>query len=389
MIDEMNLSKEQVLELFKSEVPFFLYCDEDFRNRIQFVRDQFSGILERDFTTSFSLKAQPNYQMVQTVQDCGLSLDVSSLSELKYALALGFPPLSIALGGCGLTDEAIRLAVDKEILAVHCDSLESLDVAHQYMAGKSSVFPKVTIRYQPNVLARTKLGLQAPEISDIKSGLLDGLHVYLGRDSFSLEVFEKALKNCDSLMDRKDLFKEDPTLFLGPGLPGNAEKVLRGSSGKVRFNHNINLEFGRALCASSGYYGAQVLSVKRGDEDRAIVIIDGGLQHLGSPWVTLKSGPVDDIPWYFDSKGHELKVDESQSAAIYGSLCLWQDCLHPRLPVPLKIKKGDWIIVSNMGAYGLTAGVPTFIGENLPKEFYLKNGKLKDITHRTFNVSSA
>lgn len=387
MMQELKLNQAQLSNILASDQAFFVYSYERLEETVTALQDQLSKVLNCDFKISFSMKSQPNFKMVQSVKDFGLSLDVASYAELKYALGLGFSKNSIALGGCGLSDAAIQLAIEEQIAAVHCDSLESLKLAQELKKRSTFEFPRITIRYQPSVLPMTKLGFFSSEVDQIVSEPLQGLHVYLGRESFSMQIFKKTLDECSGLLSKKSLFSNNPTLFLGPGLPAHLEGLLSASDGEIDFKYPLHLEFGRTIAASAGYYGAKVLSVKNNSTDQKTIIIDGGLQHLGAPWVTLKAGPTRDRPLFYNTRGEELRSDHQSTAAVYGSLCLWQDCLHPRLPVPNNIQRGDWIIMPNLGAYGLTAGVPLFIKSSLPREFIHQSGVLKEVTHHNFKTT--
>lgn len=61
--------------------------------------------------------------------------------------------------------------------------------------------------------------------------------------------------------------------------------------------------------------------------------------------------------------------------------------------MPRGIKRGDWILISDCGAYGMTAAVPFFIGQALALEyaFYLdpkKGGECRIDAHRQQNFRS-
>jgi diaminopimelate decarboxylase len=381
MISHLQIPKDQMFKILKKESPFFLYSENELMERINDIKFQFRGVFKNQFELSFSLKSQPNYKVIETVKKSGLSLDVASYEELRYALELGFLPERLALGGCGLTDKAIQFAFESNIFAVHCDCHEALVLATQ-LKSTHKMKTRVTIRYQPENFVKTKIGFYLNELESLGAYQLDGLHVYMGRDSYVLEGFQTVLSECSRLMSNRQQFVKNPTLFLGPGLPSHFENIFPNSINEFKFN--IKIELGRSLVSKSGYYGAPVLAVKRAPGDQMILIIEGGLQHLGSPWVTLKEGPTKDLPAFFDQAGTPLMVKDNQTAAVFGSLCLWQDCLHPRLPVPPGIKRGDWIVVPNMGAYGLTAGVPLFIGENLPNEYFLTEDRIEEVSHQKF-----
>ena len=143
-------------------------------------------------------------------------------------------------------------------------------------------------------------------------------------------------------------------------------------------------ELGRGLVASCGFYAAPVLSRKLLDRGGEALVLHGGLQHLGSPFVSFAQ-KVETLQASALRQGQKLQ-EESKEFLVAGSLCLGHDILHPRLKLPANIQRGDWVIFPQAGAYGLSAGVPFFIGQDLPREVIFENGSFKDSTLKDFRL---
>lgn len=366
------------------KTPFFLYSQELLELNVQSYKDYFSRIFQRDdLVYSFSLKTQPNFRVVRFFDTMGFNFDVSSYNELVYALNLGIQPQRVSLEGVGVNKLAIDLAIDKKIGSIHFDNKDTLN--YFLKNRKDHGETKISLRYQLDS-SQSKIGFSIEEMKQVSSVKLNGLHVYLGRETFSIDLLKQCVEQVEELFLKLSCFEKSPILYLGPGVPDlNLFKAVLVEK-KIKTSFKIHIEAGRALCSSAGFYGVPVLSVKESLNQNKIVTVDGGLQHLGSPWVTLKKGPMAFDPLFVSSSGNLYEANSYSEALIYGSLCLWHDCLHPRLNVPTQIKRGDWIIVPNMGAYGLTAGVPLFIGEKLPEEFYHDKIKLENVTHHKFQT---
>jgi diaminopimelate decarboxylase len=361
--------------------PFFVYYQSKLEENLASFVNYFDGLFAKSLEYSFSVKTQPNFKFINFFKEKNLNFDVSSFEELDYVLKLGVHPSKVSLGGIGVEAKAIEKAIKDNIEAIHCDSLESLTLAlSQSQRIKTKITVRLNYKNEPS-----KIGFYVDEVQALNNIKLDGLHVYLGRESFDLVELKKMLKIVEKLFENKNIFSNKPVLFLGPGMPILEFSKYLDSTDRLSFPYQVKVESGRALCASAGYYSAQVLSVKPAYQQKRIVTIDGGLQHLGSPWVSFKQGPLLMEPLYFNAKGEQI-VESGTEGLVYGSLCLWHDCLHPRITFPKNLKRDDWILVPFMGAYGLTAGVPLFIGEKLPKEFYNENGKLFDVTHSQFHT---
>lgn len=388
------ISEKDIQTIIKTSTPFFIYIEEKLNHNLELLKKYFSTVFSGGASYSFSLKTQPNFKVIDFFKREGVSFDVASKAELEYLLALGVAPKEIYIGGVGVTNEAIDRAFQCKIGAIHCDSLEVVEYVLKHPCRLSNASTKITLRFY-NGDNLSKIGFTENEIINLahklKSVRLDGLHVYLGRESYSLGLLDKTLRKVIELFSQTSLFCEKPTLFLGPGIPDLEisniidEKEIQKNMNLVKFPFDVKIEVGRALCSSAGYYGAPILAVKNlnYNQNQKLLIIDGGLQHLGSPWGTIKGGPLQIMPYYFNSSGQLLNISK-EVALVYGSLCLWHDCLHPRLPIPSVIKRSDWLMMPHMGAYGLTAGVPLFIGENLPREFYNKSNVTSEVTHQDF-----
>lgn len=396
MFDSLGPINDQLvdLKLIADKKPFFLYDLTKIQSKQLQIKSLMESVLGKPVSLSFSLKTQPNYKFVEAIRQSGISLDVSSLNELDYALAMGFENKKIFLGGVGLTDQAIEKGLITNIGGLHLNSIDLFNST--FSSAFSSIFnnaeilkkktfstTNLSIRFHPEYLKGSKIGETKERlIAEFKNrGILNGLHVYIGRESFEESLVTKLFQDIDDLQEA-GIFKPDWTLFFGPGLPDLEQNPLpvfkiKTSAAKIK------IEAGRSLASSCGYYGAPILSVKDFSAGKKTVIIDGGLQHFGSPWVTLRQGPIAMNGLFLDSSGRK-KSNAMESVAIYGSLCLWHDCLHPNFQVPKDLRRGDWIIIPHMGSYGLTAGVPLFIGEVLPKEFYFDGHKITDVTHKKF-----
>lgn len=371
-----------IKKFISADRPFFLYDQRKIISNIKLVEKFMEEMLGTSVSLAFSLKTQPNYQITETIRSSGLSVDVSSMNELDYALTMGFDPKNIFLGGVGLTDASIDQALACDIGGIHLNSARLFEeTAVKKVNSSSSV--NLSVRFHPSYLRGTKLGETKQDLID-KFGnakSIDGLHVYVGREAFEQNIVQQIFDDISELVSAQ-IFQKNWVLYFGPGLPDLEQTKLQSFNIKHAIS-NIKIEVGRSITSSCGYYGAPVLSVKQFGADRKTVIIDGGLQHFGSPWVTLRQGPMPMNALFFNSNGKQKKVSTAK-AAIYGSLCLWHDCLHPSFPIPNDIERGDWIVVPNMGAYGLTAGVPLFIGETLPLEFYFDGKQYLDVTHHGF-----
>ncbi len=130
-----------------------------------------------------------------------------------------------------------------------------------------------------------------------------------------------------------------------------------------------------------GFYAARVLSSSK----KMGVVIDGGIQHFARPMYNAQQG-LNRLRVLVLRERNVLSGHlPAQSRAVFGSLCIAKDCLHPRLELPPDLKRNDWLLIQAVGGNGPTSGYIFFIGESLPLEFTIdENGSLQSVTRENF-----
>ncbi|UOR02407.1 hypothetical protein MUN77_03590 [Leucobacter allii] len=104
------------------------------------IRDNFSELAEaaqtlQPFEIAYSIKANNNRSVLETMRACGALVDCSSEWELKIALAAGVPGSAIILNGNGKSESYLQAAVDAGVRQINVDSLKEVqrleDLAQQ------------------------------------------------------------------------------------------------------------------------------------------------------------------------------------------------------------------------------------------------------------------
>lgn len=353
--------------------PFFLYDSERLRS---------AALLRREWKEKFrgglfvSVKSNPNPHLLRELKDIADGFDVSSLNELHAAGLAGMPA-----DRCSFSGPAKDASVFSQKVAVyHLDSVEEWE--------RFKGIGKCTLRLATG--PGMKLGFERTEaealLKKAPAGSLQGFHCYLGRDAFDVKRLELFFQAADSLRAAFPSAFSDFQLYTGAGFPAGSAGIKSGLDSVAAPAFPVHLEAGRAVFAECGTYGARVLSVKR-REGRAVVIVDGGIQHL-SGWASPKTG----FSGLTVSAIREGKLlAGGMESAVYGSLCLGNDILHPGAKLPPDLVAGDWLLFPRAGAYGITAGPSQFIGQVFPGEWLADAGKLREISasppfsyHRAF-----
>ncbi|MDX9730815.1 MAG: hypothetical protein RBT63_03500 [Bdellovibrionales bacterium] len=353
--------------------PFFLYDLDRLRQDISRLEHFTQTWLpEHQASLHYSLKTNPNPHIVETILGSGWGLDVSSEEEFDWALrninrfdSHG----EIQISGI---DKSNRL-IEKAVLSnttLNLDSIEEWNAARAVSRTPKNLQPR--IRLDTPLFLKHGMSLEMIRSHALKSELR-GLHLYWGRERFHAQEINRALIEINQwVATNRDIFKHDQGfdgihLSIGPGLPGSKVEPIPLRKGELSEVKSIHLEIGRAAVTRCGSYSAKILAVKKMGAHIS-VIVNGGLQHLGSPVQSIFSQSANSVVEFHRPNVGLLAPDDRCTANIFGSLCLSHDLLLSHSSIPTDLKRGDWVLFHNTGAYGLTAAVPFFIGQDLPRE---------------------
>ncbi|QHI95416.1 diaminopimelate decarboxylase [Aristophania vespae] len=318
----------------------------------------------------FAVKAQDHKACLTLLRNLGYGADVVSGGELNRALAAGIKPENIVFSGVGKTDDELRQAISLSIAQVNVESAEELFRLNE-LALSSGKKIRVALRVNPNVDAGThakittgraenKFGIQYHDIiplyrkaqTELKGLHVIGLAVHLGSQIITehpyLAGFEK-LANIVRSLRQANLTVEELDCGGGLGIRYRNEKApLPSMLANVIYNTlgnldvKLRLEPGRWLAAPSGILLSQIIDIKKGTKNFAIV--DAGMNDLVRPamyesWhgiLPLKAFAKDTPLTHYD---------------VVGPICESSDVFaHNRL-LP-ELHRGDLVAFLDAGAYG-------------------------------------
>ncbi|MNJ51617.1 L-glutamyl-[BtrI acyl-carrier protein] decarboxylase [compost metagenome] len=131
------------------------------------------------------------------------------------------------------------------------------------------------------------------------------------------------------------------------------------------------LECGRYVTASSGYYAAEVLDIKR-NHGTNYVVVRGGTHHFRLPASWHHSHPFEVITlddWHYE---YERPTLEQSSIHIVGQLCTPKDVLAQQIHID-KVCVGDIVLFQYTGAYGWAISHHDFLSHPHPLHLFLDN----------------
>lgn len=370
--------------------PFFAYDRALIRSRVEHLRT----VLPAEVRLHYSIKANPMPALVQLLAGLVDGLDVASAGEMKCALDTGILPQHISFAGPGKTDAELAQALAGNII-IHLESeteLERLD----RLAMAMGITPNVVVRVNPAFELKSsgmkmgggakQFGIDAEIVPQVLRRIAEtsmdfhGFQIFCGSQNLKADAIIEAQSNTFQLAI--ELAQHAPQavrlLNIGGGfgipyfpgdVPLNLEPIadnlqtwaakLKNSSPKTV----IAIELGRYLVGEAGIYVTKIIDrkISRG---QVFLVTDGGMHHhlaasgnLGQ--VIRKNYPV--------AIGNKMSGMEKEVVSVVGSLCTPLDVLADQMEMN-RAEVGDFVVVFQSGAYGLTASPNDFLSHVKPLE---------------------
>lgn len=360
----------------------------------------------------YSLKANPNPALVDTIVDQGIGCDVSSEFELEVALSSQVPRNSIGCVGPHKSTSLLHRCLANNIAFIAVESLEELTEIGQLKQGIDSATP-IILRINPDIDisgGSMKMGGAASQFglseTDLPQALalacdmaipLSGIHVYSTTRVLNAGHFIENVSALCAYLIRIKAEHNLPTNILnlggGFGIPyykGESEldllsirqamldlqTLLVEKTGVER----IFFESGRYIVGTSGKAVIQVQSIKQSGAKK-YAVCDGGYNifHSATAFGNLVRKP------YLMNKQSGQRTLESNPMALdeelftlVGPLCTPSDIIADKFRAT-DLQVGDRIEIHHVGAYSLTCSPGLFIGHGFPAEYLLEEGKLSKI----------
>ena len=114
------IEKSSVASIAKKNItPFYLYSE----NQIKENYIKFSNTFRKtNPLICFAVKSNSNLSILRSLGKLGAGMDVVSGGELLKALKAGIKANKIVFSGVGKTEEELKIAINKKILLINCES---------------------------------------------------------------------------------------------------------------------------------------------------------------------------------------------------------------------------------------------------------------------------
>ncbi len=339
----------------------------------------------------YSVKANPNYRIIETLNAIGSHFDAASIGEIRMLLKLGVNPQKIYYIAPGKLLKDIKEAILAGIKAIVVDSPGELTKVVE--ATKFLNWPQaIMFRLNPGKRSRgslsmsgtTQFGMMKQEIincwqtllkNDKRNVICIGLHCFQGTnilDSRRIgEEFRRALVEFSDIGEQVGKTPQYVDVGGGFGSPIHTEEHsidisdLRKELTSVfatyekRFANSTYLfESGRYIVGGGGVFLTRVSDVKELYGIR-YAILDGGINCYGGIWRTsaFRPPPI-----------RVLSSNRPQSVVtLCGPLCTPFDILAHSVELPT-VDIGDLVAIYHAGAYQYTASPGRFLSFGFPVE---------------------
>lgn len=377
----LTISGVSIDELAKKYgTPFYVMDEHKIRENCR----EFVGAMKRNFggncIVSYASKAFCAKYIYKIMAEENMDCDVVSAGELYAAVSAGFDASHIHFHGNNKTPAEIRYAFECKIGSFIVDNFEELNLLDS-IAAEFGAIAKVTLRIKPGVDAHTHEFVQTGKI-DSKFGFayetgealraaelaislrnIDyrGIHCHIGSQILDKEPFACAADVMFALMNeiREKTNAETSELNLGGGygisyskteIPQPIHEMIDYMASAIKRNAKkynmqipkIVIEPGRAIVGEAGATVYTVGNVKKIENVRTYVAIDGGM--TDNPRYALYGS------CYECTRVESCADSKTETVTIAGKCCESGDLITQDAQIQ-QVRAGDLICVFATGAY--------------------------------------
>ena len=372
------------------QTPFFAYDRALLSRRVAELR----GHLPDDVALNYAVKANPMPALVQHLAGLVDGFDLASAGEMMTALDTPMPAERISFAGPGKTTDELSRAIAAGV-TINAESERELENLAR-IGREMGVTPRVAVRVNPDFELRgsgmrmgggaKQFGIDAERVPDVLGWIgqqtldFQGFHIYSGSQGLNAAAITEAQsKTIDLAIDlaahapgpvRKlnigggfgiPYFDSDAALDLAAVGRGLEEQMPRARQHLPQTQ--VMVELGRYIVGECGVYVCRIVDRKE-SRGQVFLIADGGLHHQLAAsgnfgQVLRRNYPV--------AIGNRIGQTDLETASVVGCLCTPLDLLASKMDLA-RAEVGDFVVIFQSGAYGLTASPTAFLSHPQPAE---------------------
>jgi diaminopimelate decarboxylase len=377
----------------KFGTPIYCYSYKKLKKNVNNFKKNF-----RSFSplVCFAVKANGNVNLLKEIRKLEMGADVVSIGELMKAIKAGINPNKIVFSGVGKTSTEISYAIDKKLLLINAESKSEI-IEIERLAKTKNKKVDIGIRLNPNTDAKTlsqistgkkenKFGVDEKTFINLvkysknsKNINLKCLSVHIGSQIVDYRPYVKMLGVVDKIIKKTNYNFEFVDLGGGMGISYEKnnkklnykkysiaiKKFLKNQNSKIIF------EPGRSIIGDVGILISKITYIKE-NKNKNFIILDAAMNDFMRPALYGSKHKI--IPALKNNKISK-KIYE-----FVGPICESTDKFST-LKKFQKLKEKDLIIMSDVGAYGISLS-SNYNVRPKPIEILIKGSKIIVIKKR-------
>ncbi len=397
--------------------PLYVYDKQVLSKKLEALQ----AALSPRFDIFYSMKANPNQEILRFFIDRQCGIEIASTGELHQALHAGCSPKSILFAGPGKRDEELAFALQEAIGEIHVESLAEARRLSE-LAGQLQRRAQVSLRINPSEDAQggamrmggkaAPFGIDEERLDEVVDAVaadpnldLVGIHLFTGTQILDYQILGVQYRHAVSIARRvaDRLGRPLKTIDFGGGLgipyfaheePLDLEAFSREVAELITevdadprlAGARLIVEPGRFLVGEAGLYVSRIVEIKE-SRGKKFLIVDGGMHHHLAASGNLGQTIKRNYPVAIVNKLAAADVESSNAEApiekvdVVGPLCTPLDVLARGVELPLA-EVGDLVAVFQSGAYGRTASPLGFLSHDGPAEVLVDGDAQYEIRRR-------
>ena len=367
-LDQLFVEDVAVSEITSNlRTPFYVYSRTSIKDNFDRFARSLKGL---DSIICYSVKANSNLSVLETIAKLRGGADVVSLGEYHRALKAGIDQKRIVFSGVGKQDFEIAEALKSSLLQFNIESVSELESINKIAVSLNKQAP-IAFRVNPDIDAGThenistgkadnKFGIpidKAKEVYQYANKLekikIVGIDVHIGSQISNLNAFRQTFEHLAKLIEElKNINIHLENIDIGGGLgikytDEDLEPDLQEYSALVKkilghLNCRIIFEPGRYIVGNCGILVTKVL-YKKTSQNKNFLITDAGMNDFSR--TALYGATHKLIPLYKKKSGKTGIFD------VVGPVCESTDTFLKNYLVE-GAETGDFLAFLDVGAYG-------------------------------------
>lgn len=363
--------------------PVFIYSRAQILSNYRTLLQYFRAHTSLEIRIHYAMKANPNHDLLKTLNQAGAWIDAVSPEEVVRALGVGFEGRQILFTGTSLSTKDLRSVFDNENVIINIDAEEQLELMKEIRDSEyRDKKIKVSVRWNPGIGSGfnpkvVTAGERAPDGTPIKFGIEEnkvipvfkkaadfgfipiGLHQHLG-SGWIKEDFAVVIHAVDRMIEKASELR---------GMGFDLEYLDFGGGFGPRYSEDQETfplqQYSEYICQKISHSKLNLKAIAL--EPGKYLVGDGGIlllrveyvkESYGNLFACVNAGTFNTVPRpaIYTQAQHPIincsnLIPEAKTRiTVAGNICETGDVFGKEILLPLT-KRGDILAVLCAGAY--------------------------------------